>query len=77
MFEIGINIFLIPLFIVSLIINYIYFSSIKSAIQIVDEMGLGYNFGKTYNCCDSIDEKNILYEEIKTWGTILPTKKND
>ena len=75
MFEIGINIFLIPLFIVSLIINYIYFSSIKSAIQIVDEMGLGYNFGKTYNCCDSIDEKNILYEEIKTWGTILPTKK--
>jgi len=75
MFEIRINIFLIPLFIVSLIINYIYFSSIKSAIQIVDEMGLGYNFGKTYNCCDSIDEKNILYEEIKTWGTILPSKK--
>jgi endoglucanase len=38
-------------------------------------MGLGYNLGKTYNCCSSVDEKNILYEEIKIWGTILPTKK--
>ena len=70
-----INILLIVLFMLSLIINYIYFKSNKTAIQIVDEMGLGYNLGKTYNCCSSIDEENILYEQIKTWGTILPTKK--
>ena len=38
-------------------------------------MGLGYNFGKTFNCCSSVDEENILYEQIKTWGTVLPTKK--
>jgi len=70
-----INILLILLFILSLLINYIYFSSNKTAIQIVDDMGLGYNLGKTYNCCSFIDEENILYEQIKTWGTILPTKK--
>ena len=59
----------------SLLLNSIYFSYNKTAIQIVDEMGLGYNFGKTYNCCGSVEEENILYEQIKTWVTILPTKK--
>jgi endoglucanase len=68
-------IFLIALVILSLIIDYNYFSINKTAIQIVDEMGLGYNFGKTYNCCSSVDEENILFEEIKIWGTILPNKK--
>jgi len=38
-------------------------------------MRLGYNFGKTYNCCSSVEEDNILYEQIKTLGIILPTKK--
>ena len=69
-----IHIFLISLFILSVLLNYVYFSSNKTAIKIVDEMGIGYNLGKTYNCCSSVDEENILYEQIKTWGTILPTK---
>jgi len=73
--KIEIHAFLISLFILSLIINYIYFASKKTAIEIVDEMGLGYNFGKTYNCCSSVDKNNLLYDQIKTWGTILPTKK--
>ena len=68
-------IFLIALVITSLIIDYIYFSINKTAIQLVDEMGLGYNFGKTYNCCSSVNEERNLYEEIKIWGTALPTKK--
>ena len=66
---------LISLLILSIIGNYIYFSINKTAIQIVNEMGIGYNFGKTFNCCSSIGEENILYEQIKTWGTILPSKK--
>ena len=69
-----IHIFLIAILMLSLVLNFIYFSNNKTAIQIVDEMGLGYNFGKTYNCCSSVDEESILYEQIKTWGTILPTK---
>ena len=70
-----INIFLIVFLILSLIMNCLYYLSNKTAIEIVDDMGLGYNFGKTYNCCNSIEEENILYEQIKVWGTILPTKK--
>jgi len=70
-----IHIFLISLFILSLILNYVYFLDNKTEIQIVDDMGIGYNFGKTYNCCNSVEEENILYDQIKTWGTILPTKK--
>jgi len=59
----------------SLLLNFIYFSYNKTAIQIVDEMGLGYNFGKTYNCCGSVEEENILYEQIKTWGLYYQLKK--
>ena len=69
-----IHIFLISLFILSVLLNYVYFSSNKTAIKIVDDMGIGYNLGKTYNCCSSVDKESILYEQIKTWGTILPTK---
>ena len=68
-------IFLIALFILSLIIDYIYFSINKTAFQIVDEMGIGYNFGKTYNCCSPVDEESGLYEEKKIWGALLPSKK--
>jgi len=69
------HIFLFLLFIFSILLNYIYFTFNKTAIQIVEEMGIGYNLGKTFNCCSSVDEENTLYEEIKTWGTILPSKK--
>jgi len=70
-----IHIYIIALLMSSLVLNFVYYSFNKTAIQIVDEMGLGYNFGKTYNCFSSVDEENIFYEQIKTWGTILPSKK--
>ena len=67
--------FLSPFFILTVLLNYSYFTFNKTAIQIVDHMGIGYNLGKTYNCCSSIDKENLLYDQIKTYGTILPTKK--
>ena len=71
----GIYIFLFSLFILSILLNFMYLTSNKTAIQIVNEMGIGYNLGKTFNCCSSVDEENILYEQIKIWGTILPSEK--
>jgi len=60
-------------------LNYLSFQSKKTAIQLVNEMGIGYNLGKTYNCCiisELISEEdNIRVEQINNWGTILPTKK--
>ena len=70
-----IHIFLFSFFILSVLLNYMYFTFNKTAIQIVDEMGIGYNLGKTFNCCSSVGEGDMLYEQIKTWGTALPTKK--
>ena len=34
----------------SLILNYISFISKKSAIEIVNEMGMGYNLGDLFDC---------------------------
>ena len=43
-------------------------------MQLVNDMGIGYNLGNTYNCCNIIEEKNLENEEIKLLGTTLPTK---
>jgi endoglucanase len=37
-------------------------------------MGIDYNLGNTYNCCNIIEEKNSENKEIKLLGTTLPTK---
>jgi len=66
---------LIITFILLLILNYLTFQSKKTTIQIVNEMGIGYNLGNTYNCCIISEEDNIKNEQINNWGTILPTKK--
>ena len=65
-------ILIIALFI-SLILNYMSFYSKKNAIQFVKDMGLGYNIGNTFNCCNIFKEENN--EEIKLWGSILPTQR--
>ena len=66
---------LIITFILLLILNYLTFQSKKTAIQLVNEMGIGYNLGNTYNCCIISEEDNIKNEQINNWGTIFPTKK--
>ena len=69
---------LLIVFIFSYILNYIYFNSKKTAIDIVNDMGLGYNFGNvlTFNCCSNFEELKIENEQIKIYGTIFPTKHN-
>jgi endoglucanase len=70
------NIYLILLifYIFSLILNYITFNSKKTALQLVNDMGIGYNLGNTYNCCNIAEGKYSENEEIKLLGAILPTK---
>ena len=68
---------LISFFTLSLILNYLSFYSKKTAIQLVNEMGFGYNLGITFNCCKNLEEEEEVEKnhQIKLWGTILPTKK--
>ena len=65
-------IILLIVFTISYIINFLYFCYKKSSIEIVNEMGFGYNLGNvfTFNCCNTFEN-----EEIKKWGILLPTKK--
>jgi len=70
----NVHIILIIILIFSVIFNYLSFCSKKTAIQLVNEMGIGYNLGNTYNCCNIIEEENSENEEIKLFGTNLPTK---
>ena len=68
------NITLIVILALLLTFNYLSLYSKKSAIKTVNDMGIGYNLGKTFNFFDT-SEKNTENYQIKMWGTILPTKK--
>ena len=70
----SINLILLIFYIFSLLLNYITFNSKKTALQLVNDMGIGYNLGNTFNCCKIIEEKNSKNENIKLLGTTLPTK---
>ena len=63
------------LFFITLILNYFSLYSTKSAIRIINDMGMGYNLGKTFNNFTFFENDNTINYQIKTWGTILPTKK--
>jgi len=63
------------IFIISLTLDYLSFYYKSSAIEVVNEMGIGYNLGNTYNYSDDLGNESIENYEIQTWGTILPTKK--
>ncbi len=68
------HIILIFIFVFSLLLNYLSFNYKWNAIQLVNDMGIGYNLGNTYNCCNIIEEKYSENEEIKILGVTLPTK---
>jgi len=63
------------IFLFCLILNYITLNSKKSAMETVNDMGLGYNLGKTYDKFINFKEEEIEDNQIKIWGTVLPTKK--
>ncbi len=58
-----------------LLFNYLYLYHKRNAMEIMNDMGIGYNLGKTFNCCDSSISEQIDENQIKIWGTILPNKK--
>ena len=71
----NLHIILIIILVFSLLLNYLSFKSKKSALQLVNEMGIGYNLGNTFNCCNIIEYgKNSENEEIKLLGKTLLSK---
>jgi endoglucanase len=68
-------IILIIAFILSLLLTFISFDSKMTAIQLVKNMGLGYNFANTFECYNRFQEIRTPEEQITLWGNAVPTKK--
>ena len=66
---------LIIIFIVSLLFNYLYYISKKKPIDIVNDMGIGYNLGNLFDSYSATEEIKTPDEQITLWGNSVPTKK--
>ena len=55
-------------------LNYIYLNRKKTAIEIVNEMGIGYNLGNVFDCFTN-EKINSINELITSKGNPVPTKK--
>jgi len=69
------NPILIIILIVSLLLNYLYFISKKSATDIVNDMGIGYNLGNLFDCYSTSEEIKTPDEQITLWGNSPPNKQ--
>ena len=68
-------IILIIIFIFSLILNHQANLKEKTAIEIVNEMGIGYNLGNSFDSYNTSIKINNPDEQITLLGNPLPTKK--
>ena len=66
---------LIFLFIFSLILNHLSFSYKKTAMEIVNDMGMGYNLGNIFDCYDKDVEIKYPIDQITLCGNSFPTKQ--
>ena len=68
------NIILIFVFLFSIILSLLSFYSKMTAIQLVKDMGLGYNFANTFECYNQFQKIKTPEEQITLWGNVVPTK---
>ena len=68
------NIILIFVFLFSIILSLLSFYSKMTAIQLVNDMGLGYNFANTFECYNQFQKIKTPEEQITLWGNVVPTK---
>ena len=58
----------------SLILNYLYLSSNRNSLEIVRDMGIGYNLGNIFDSYELLKEINTPEDQITLNGNTLPTK---
>ena len=63
------------IFVISLVLNYLSFSYSKDAMQIVNDMGIGYNLANSFDSYNDSIQINNPYEQITLLGNPIPTKK--
>lgn len=65
---------LISLTLFSLLLNLLTFNYNKPAIEIVNEMGIGYNLGNGFDCYNNLKKIEIPDDQITLCGNPIPTK---
>ena len=61
---------------ISILITFFSLQKKKNAMEIVDDMGIGWNLGNSYECYSPTQELKDPIEQITLWGNIIPTKEN-
>ena len=67
-------IILIFALLISIILSLVSLNTKMTAIQLVKNMGLGYNFANTFECYNQFGEIKTPEEQITLWGNVVPTK---
>ena len=65
---------LLTFFLSSLLFNYLSLTSKKTAMEIVNQMGLGYNLGNSFDCIDNSVKIENPNDIITLCGNPIPTK---
>jgi endoglucanase len=60
---------------ISILITVLTLRKKKTAKEIVNEMGIGWNLGNTFDCYVKSKKFNSPDEQITAWGNIIPTKE--
>ena len=60
---------------ISILIIFLSLRKKKTAKEIVNEMGIGWNLGNTFDCFDISRKFNSPDEQITAWGNTIPTKE--
>ena len=60
---------------ISILIIVLSLRKKKTAKEIVNEMGIGWNLGNTFDCFEKSKKFNSPDEQITAWGNIIPTKE--
>ena len=60
---------------ISILIIFLSLRKKKTAKEIVNEMGIGWNLGNTFDCFDISRKFNSPDEQITAWGILFLQKK--
>ena len=62
-------------FILSILLSFLNENKKKTAMQIVNDMGIGINLANSFDCFNSYENIDDPDKQITLWGNAIPTKK--
>ena len=59
----------------SILITYFSLHPKRTAIEVVNDMGMGWNLGNTFDCFNKSIKLKYPDDQITLWGNVVPTKE--